>query len=130
VRRGEVKIGSALARRQAANSRGHSGERLAVLRLLLSGYRVLARRYKTKVGEIDLVVRRGKIVAFVEVKRRQTLTAGLEAVTPGARARIRRAAELYLARNPHLAEHGLRFDIIVVTPWSWPRHIVDAWRDS
>jgi len=129
VRRGEVKIGSELARRQAAYRRGHSGERLAVLRLVLSGYRVLARRYKTKVGEIDLVVRRGGVVAFVEVKRRQNLAAGLEAVTPGARRRIGRAAELYLARNPHLAEHGLRFDIIVVTPWSWPRHIADAWRD-
>jgi putative endonuclease len=129
VRRGEVKIDGALARRQAAYRRGHSGERLAVLRLMLSGYRVLARRYKTKVGEIDLVVRRGKLVAFVEVKRRQNLTTGLEAVTPASRTRIRRAAELYLARNPHLAEHGLRFDIIVVTPWSWPRHITDAWRD-
>jgi putative endonuclease len=120
----------ALARRQAAYRRGHSGERLAILRLVLSGYRVLARRYKTKVGEIDLIVRRGRIVAFIEVKRRNDLATGLEAVTPASRTRIRRAAELYLARNPHLAEHGLRFDIIVVTPWSWPRHIVDAWRDS
>jgi putative endonuclease len=51
-------------------------------------------------------------------------------VTPQAQFRIRRAAELYVARNPHLAEHALRFDIIVVTPWSWPRHLVDAWRDS
>ena len=53
----------------------------------------------------------------------------LEAVTPQAQLRIRRAAELYIMRNPALAERVLRFDVMVVTPWSWPRHIVDAWRD-
>lgn len=116
-------------RRLAAYRRGHAGERLAALRLLLTGYRILARRYRTKVGEIDLVARRGDVVAFIEVKRRDELIAGLEAVTPQSRTRIRRAAELYVRRNPALAERALRFDIIVITPWSWPRHIVDAWRD-
>jgi len=120
----------ALARRRAAYRRGHAGERLAILRLALSGYRMLARRYRTKVGEIDLIMRRGKTVAFVEVKHRADLTAGIEAVTPQAQFRIRRAAELFIARNPHLAEHALRFDIIVVTPWRWPRHFADAWRAS
>ena len=117
------------ARRRAAYRRGHAGERLAALRLMLAGYRILARRYRTKMGEIDLVARRGKTVAFVEVKRRDTVAAGLEAVTPQARIRIRRAAELFLRRNPVLADHALRFDIIVITPWAWPRHIADAWRD-
>jgi len=123
-----VKRTTGLSRRRAAYRRGHTGERLAILRLMLSGYRVLARRYKTKVGEIDLVARRGNTVAFVEVKHRSDLATGLEAVTPQARTRIRRAAELYLRRNPALAERALRFDVIVITPWSWPRHIVDAWR--
>jgi putative endonuclease len=118
-----------LRHRRAAYRRGHAGERLAALRLMLSGYRILARRYRTKVGEIDLIARRGDVVAFVEVKRRAELAAGLEAVTPQARIRIRRAAELYLRRNPALAEHILRFDVMVITPWAWPRHIVDAWRD-
>ncbi len=122
--------GSPQARRLAAYRRGHAGERLAALRLLLTGYRILARRYRTKMGEIDLVARRGDVVAFIEVKRREEFATGLEAVTPRARTRIRRAAELYLRRNPALAERALRFDIIVITPWSWPRHIVDAWRDS
>jgi putative endonuclease len=116
-------------RRRAAYRRGHAGERLAALRLWLTGYRILARRYRTKVGEIDLIARRGDVVAFVEVKRRDALATGLEAVTPQARIRIRRAAELYLRRNPALAERALRFDVMVVTPWAWPRHIVDAWRD-
>jgi putative endonuclease len=117
------------ARRRAAYRRGHAGERLAALRLMLTGYSILARRYRTKVGEIDLIARRGGVVAFIEVKRRDQLTAGLEAVTPQARTRIRRAAELYLRRNPALAERALRFDVMVITPWAWPRHIVDAWRD-
>jgi putative endonuclease len=120
---------SPVSRRRAAYRRGHAGERLAALRLMLVGYRILARRYRTKVGEIDLIARRGRTVAFVEVKRRSDLALGLEAVTPQARARIRRAAELFLRRNPVLADHALRFDIIVITPWAWPRHIADAWRD-
>lgn len=96
---------------------------------MLAGYRILARRYRTKVGEIDLIARRGDVVAFVEVKRRAELATGLEAVTPQARIRIRRAAELYLLRNPAFATRTLRFDVIVITPWAWPRHIVDAWQD-
>src|SRR5579859_3351957 len=68
------------ARRRAAYRRGHAGERLAALRLLLTGYRILARRYRTRVGEIDLIARRGDVVAFVEVKRRDGLAVGLEAV--------------------------------------------------
>ncbi len=119
----------AKASRRAAYRRGHAGERLAAFRLMLGGYRILARRYRTKVGEIDLIARRGGVVAFVEVKRRGDLAGGLEAVTPQARQRIRRAAELYVRRNAALAELTLRFDVMVVTPWSWPRHIVDAWRD-
>jgi putative endonuclease len=122
-------IAGARARRRAAYRRGHAGERLAGLRLMLTGYRILARRYRTKVGEIDLIARRGDVVAFIEVKRRTELTAGLEAVTPQAQLRIRRAAEAYIQRNPALAERVLRFDVMVVTPWAWPRHIVDAWRD-
>jgi putative endonuclease len=118
-----------LARRRAAYRRGHAGEQLAAFRLMLAGYRILARRYRTKVGEIDLIARRGDVVAFVEVKRRAELATGLEAVTPQARIRIRRAAELYLRRNPAFAERTLRFDVIVITPWAWPRHIVDAWQD-
>ena len=121
--------GARTRRRRAAYRRGHAGERLAALRLLLSGYRILARRYRTKVGEIDLIARRGDVVVFIEVKQRKALTVGLEAVTPQAQARIRRAAEAYIQRNPALAERVLRFDVMVVTPWAWPRHIVDAWRD-
>ncbi len=116
-------------RRRKAYASGHSGEWLAALSLMFAGYRILARRYRTKLGEIDLVARRGGILAFVEVKRRGDFATGAEAVTPAAQLRIRRAAELFVRRHPALAELGLRFDIIVITPFAWPRHIVDAWRD-
>jgi hypothetical protein len=73
-----------LARRRAAYRRGHASESLAAWRLRLVGYRILARRYRTKMGEIDLVARRGCVIAFIEVKYRNELVAGLEAVTPHA----------------------------------------------
>jgi len=125
-----TKTAQSIARRRKAYRSGHTSEWLAALRLRLAGYSILARRYRTKMGEIDLVARRGRVLAFVEVKRRSDVIAGVEAVTPMARQRIRRAAELYLRRNPALAELALRFDVIVITPFAWPRHIVDAWRDS
>src|SRR5579883_993109 len=103
-----------LARRRAAYRRGHNGEALAALRLRLVGYRILARRYRTKVGEIDLIARRGGVLAFVEVKRRANAADALEAVSLRSQARIRRAAELFLQRNPELAALALRFDVMVV----------------
>jgi putative endonuclease len=113
-------------RRRRAYRSGHWAEAFAAIRLMLSGYRILARRYRTKFGEIDLVARRGRLIVFVEVKRRNDLQTGLESVTPLAQFRIRRAAELFLRRHPQLAELSLRFDLIVITPWSWPRHVIDA----
>jgi putative endonuclease len=107
------------SRRRAAYRSGHVAEALAALSLMLKGYRILARRYRTKVGEIDLV----------EVKRRTDFATGVEAVVPAAQRRIRRAAELFVRRYPGFAELGLRFDIIVITPFRWPVHVVDAWRD-
>jgi putative endonuclease len=117
------------ARRRALR-RGRWSETLAALALMLKGYRIFARRYRTPMGEIDLVAGRGLVLAFIEVKRRADLAAGLEAVGPTARGRIRRAAEMFLKRHPGLAGRALRFDVIVVTPLAWPRHIADAWRDS
>ncbi|MBM3583976.1 MAG: YraN family protein [Alphaproteobacteria bacterium] len=115
------------ARRVAAEARGRRGERLAALRLGLAGYTILARREKNPFGEIDLIARRGRVVVFVEVKAHA-------AVGPngpvGARqqARIARAAEAFLARRRDLAGLDVRFDLVVVAPWRWPRHVMDAWR--
>ena len=107
---------------------GWWAETLAAWSLRLRGYRVLARRYRTPLGEIDLVVRRGRLLAFVEVKARHDLEQSLNALGPQQRERTRRAATLFLLRYPHHADCVLRFDLVAVRPWRLPRHLVDAWR--
>jgi putative endonuclease len=112
--------------RQAAEARGRRGETLALLSLVLKGWRPLQRRVKTPVGEIDLVMRRGRHVAFVEVKHRPDLASALEAVTPHAQARIGRAARWWLARHPRYGDHAISFDVVAVVPGRWPKHIANA----
>ncbi|MDJ0930396.1 YraN family protein [Breoghania sp.] len=114
--------------RRAAYQHGLSAESRAALWLRLKGYRILARRHKTPVGEIDLIARRGKTVAFVEVKARESREAALEAITPQTQRRIVEAAHLWLARNPRHMNHTLRFDAVLVTPRQIPRHIANAWK--
>lgn len=119
---------AASPKRRKAHAWGIAAERRAAVALRLKGYDILAMREKTAGGEIDLIARRGKTIAFVEVKARVSETAGLEAVTPEKSARLARAAEAWIARHPRYASHTLRFDVVVVMPWRWPRHMKDAWR--
>jgi putative endonuclease len=101
---------------------------LAAWALRLKGYSILDRGFRVPVGEIDLVTRRGRVLALVEVKARAATTNALEALGPRQKRRIARAAEAYLQRHPDLVHLDRRFDLIVVAPWRWPRHIADAWR--
>lgn len=112
--------------KRAAERRGRRAETLALWYLRLKGYRLLARRFRTPVGEVDLIVRRGNTVAFVEVKHRPTDAEASEAATPRGRQRIARAASMWLARNPEAATGTLRFDVIVSVPGRLPRHIAGA----
>ncbi|MFO1190011.1 MAG: YraN family protein [Alphaproteobacteria bacterium] len=107
---------------------GHLAELASALTLTLKGYRILARRYRSPVGEIDLVCRRGNSLAFVEVKARDDRGHAAKAVSPKQQARIARAASHFLARHPHLESCNARFDVILVTPWRLPQHVADAWR--
>ena len=118
------------ADRKVAERRGHASESLAALWLRLKGYRILARRLKTRVGEIDLVAQAPFFgpVCFVEVKARDGVRAAAEAVGENQQARIARAAFLYLADRPRLAHRGSRFDIVAIAPRSLPVHHRDAWR--
>ena len=113
------------ARREAW---GRWAESLAAWSLRLRGYRVIARRYRTPIGEIDLIARRGRLLAFVEVKARTDLDQALVALGPRQRQRTARAAELFLLQHPGCAGCTLRFDLIAVQPWRLPRHLIDAWR--
>ncbi len=94
---------------------------------MLKGYRILGRRVRTRLGEIDLVAQTpGGVVCFIEVKARRVHDDAVELLRPRQQARIARAAALYLAGRPHLARNGQRFDVVIVA--GWPRHIRDAWR--
>lgn len=127
-----------MADRKQAEKRGRRAESLAAYMLMLKGYTILARRARTPAGEIDLIARRRNLVAFVEVKARATPELCVEAVTPTARGRITRAAELWMARRGELGECDWRFDIVGVVPprsrigwllpFGWPQHFQDSWR--
>ena len=99
-----------------------------MLLLLAKGFRPLARRYKTPLGEIDLIVKRGRMIAFVEVKARAIERDALESVGAGSERRIVNAADLWLAKHPGAAGYDLRYDVVVLMPWRLPRHIPDAFR--
>lgn len=113
-------------RRLAAYWRGHRGEALAALFLQLKLYRIRDRRFKTALGEIDLVAEKGRTVVFVEVKQRAANAD--EALTYASinRERITRAAQLWLARNPEATGRDFRFDVILLAPGRWPRHLINA----
>lgn len=114
--------------REAAYRLGLDAEALAATHLTAAGYRVLARRFKVGDGEIDLIVRDGTTVVFVEVKARKTRDAGLEAVSLRSWRRIAGAAGLFMADHPEYAAFGWRYDLIVIAPGAAPHHEIDAWR--
>ena len=118
--------GAGTEKRNAAFRLGVSAERRAALFMAAKGYRTLAKRWKTPVGEIDLVVQRGALIAFVEVKARAGLDAAAEAVLPRQKKRIIAAAEAWLAAHPEHAGYDMRFDAILVAPGKLPRHIEAA----
>jgi len=116
-----------LARKKAAERRGRRSETWAALLLMAKGYRIVGRRVRTRLGEIDLVaLAPSGVVCFVEVKARQDLAA--DVLGPRQRERIARAAEAFVARRPDLAVKGMRFDMVMLARGSWPKHIPDAWR--
>ncbi len=116
------------ATRQESERRGRRAETSAALFLRLKGYAVLARRYRCPAGEIDLIVRRGRVVAAVEVKARARLDDAAFSISTHQRGRIARAAEHFLAANPRYSDHIFRFDAMLVAPGRLPRHVPDAWR--
>jgi len=112
--------------RRAAERRGRFAELAALVLLCAKGYRPVARRVRTPHGEIDLVVRRGETLVFVEVKARASLQAAAEAVSPRQRARIARGAGWWLAARPAFGHYTLRFDVVLVAGRLPRRHIAGA----
>jgi len=116
------------ARGAAARLAGRKGEIWAAIWLMARGYRILGFRLKTPQAEIDLLAKRGPILAVVEVKRRASLAAALEAVGHDQRQRLRRAGVTLAARRPSLAGASVRLDLMALAPGKLPRHIPDAWK--
>ncbi|MDQ0318646.1 putative endonuclease [Pararhizobium capsulatum DSM 1112] len=113
-------------RKLKALRRGAIAEYRAMLALVFQGYRIVAFRYRTKLGEIDIIARKGDLVACIEVKARANLDSAVTAVSPTAQRRIRAASDLWLSRQPDATRLSIRYDIISVSPWRWPVHLIDA----
>jgi putative endonuclease len=109
--------------RQAARVFGQRSEQLAALLMRAKLFRILARGYRIRDGEIDIVARRGSLVVFVEVKARPTLREAMEAITPRKRQRMSRAARHWIASHPWAAQCALRADSIFIAPRHMPRHV-------
>jgi putative endonuclease len=117
---------SSNANRQRNEKRGHKAENIAFLFLRLKGYKLLARRFKSHHGEIDLIMRKGKTTAFIEVKARNSTDAAITSVTTYQSKRISAAAGLWMLRDAKAAAGFCRFDIVAVNAYLWPTHIQNA----
>ncbi|MEM6648736.1 MAG: YraN family protein [Pseudomonadota bacterium] len=118
---------SAFEKRQRAERAGRRAEIFAALWLMIKGYRVLAWRFRTQEGEVDLIARRGSTLIFVEVKARSTHEEAIWAVTPQNEARVSEAAVIWLAQNAPHYQGNIRYDVITFAK-NWPKHHKDAWR--
>lgn len=117
VKRGALRRSGALSHRE-----GHRSEWLAALWLMSRGYQLLGFRLKTRAGEIDILARRGRVLAVVEVKRRATMEAALAALTAKQYDRLLAAGRAVLRQRPSLAGHLLRIDMVALAPGRLPRH--------
>jgi len=114
----------------AAFRTGLSAEARAAAYLMAKGYRILAKRFRTPYGEIDIVARRRGLLAFIEVKARASLDEAAYAVTPRQQARIIAAAQAWLMAHPEHADFELRFDAMLIAPRRLPRHLLAAFDAS
>ena len=120
--------------RQKNQRRGHLAEIFAAWILRLKGYRILKRRAKTPVGEIDLIAKKRDMLVFVEVKLRQNLDEGMYSISQSSQNRICRAASFVMANTSTIIgkkslnpdSQAMRFDAMIISGWSF-RHIQNAW---
>jgi putative endonuclease len=112
-----------MAKRQQAERRGRRAETIAAWWLRLKGFRLLASRLRTPRGEIDLVMRRGATLIFVEVKARSNMDEAQAALSLRGLARMRAASDMVMFRFDKNARFNHRFDAVLIAPWHFPRHI-------
>jgi len=113
-------------RRKKAQFRGQMAENITVFFLRIKIFSILKKNFKTPVGEIDIIAKRGDLLVFVEVKMRNSKQGMAEALDAVNQRRIIRAAKYYLAGNPQMADKNLRFDVIFLSPFAFPVHLKGA----
>lgn len=113
----------------ASHTQGMRAEIVAIIYLFLKGYKILRWRFKTPMGEIDILAEKAGHLVCVEVKQRADINAALEAVTQTARGRIGRAARYYVARHPYYISKAIRFDLIAISGFRI-QHLDNAWQES
>jgi putative endonuclease len=129
-RKSQSEQDSGEAKRSVAFRFGLSAESRAAAFLIAKGYRILARRFRTPLGEIDIVARRRGVLVFIEVKARDRFDAAAEAIGKRQQSRIIAAAQLWLAGHPEDAMRDMRFDVVLVVPGCLPRHVQAAFDAS
>lgn len=112
--------------RRRAWRKGIKAEWFAGWMLRLTGHRIVATRYKTRFGEVDLIARKGDLILMVEVKARNSVEQAVDAVTWTAQQRIRTASDVWLSKQRDHDRLSIRYDIIAVVPWRMPIHLKDA----
>ncbi|MEN8236367.1 MAG: YraN family protein [Pseudomonadota bacterium] len=95
--------------------------------LRLKGYRILERRFRCPFGEVDIIARRFSQLVFIEVKARPSIEAAVEAISGRQQKRIEQTAQFYISHRREINFQTIRFDVMVVHSWRWPRHLVTAW---
>jgi len=114
--------------RKRAEKAGRRAETLCALWLRLKGYRILATRYQSPAGEIDIIAKRGKLIAAIEVKNRTDRATALHSVRPKQQNRIARALEIYVGRIGHQGD--VRLDLMIVGKWGRIEHLINAWQST
>ncbi len=115
-----------MGRREDAERRGRIAEYVALWYLRCKGYRLLAHRYKSPMGEVDLIMRKGDTTVFIEVKARKTVDDAVISVTGWQSKRIASASASWMVRDQRAAQGYCRFDIVAVPSYLWPTHIENA----
>jgi putative endonuclease len=105
---------------------GILAEYAALAYLTLKGYRLVAMRYKTKLGEIDLIMRRGRTLAFIEVKARPSHADAAHAIHAKNQSRVMQAAQMFRIQHPTYHDYEVRFDALLIAWYKWPQHLVHA----
>jgi putative endonuclease len=116
--------------RLRAERRGRFAESLCRWHLRLRGWHIVASHWRCPSGEIDILARRGGVLAIIEVKSRRDMDTAAEAILPRQRRRIARAASAFLMTRPDLAGLTLRFDVMLVPGLRPPRHLTGMWRSD